>query len=290
MKLGILASGNLGLKILEYISGEHNIEFVFTDSGSISIQAFARRKGLPLFIGNPRNGRCSDFIADKQIDILASVNYLFLIESELINLPSKLAFNIHGSLLPRYRGRTPHVWAIINNEQETGVTAHVMDENCDTGHILAQARIPILPEDTGASLLEKLTEKYPELVEKVIEMVYKNNFEGIPQDESMATYFGKRSPTDGEINWNWYRDRIQNWIRAQAPPYPGAFSFYKDEKVVFKSSKPSPVGFHYGQQNGTILQVSPLTIKTPNGAIEVDTVSLERTILFEKGGAFEKKD
>ncbi|MDG1571477.1 methionyl-tRNA formyltransferase [Robiginitalea sp. M366] len=286
MKIGLLASGGLGFKLLKHLSVKHQIEFVFTDAGSDAIVDFANRSSYPVFIGNPRKGRCTAFVADKEIDVLVSINYLFLIESDLIQLPSKLAFNIHGSLLPRYRGRTPHVWAIINNERETGITAHVIDENCDTGRILAQEKIPILPNDTGYTILNKFAEVYPKLVDKVFDLVSMNDFEGIAQDEIQATYFGKRTPEDGEIDWDWYRERIQNWIRAQAPPYPGAFSYYQGERIIFRSSKASSVGYHYEQKNGTILHTNPLTIKTSNGALEVEIICPDMEISFETGELF----
>jgi methionyl-tRNA formyltransferase len=286
VKLGLLVSGNLGLRVLQHLFGTQEIDFVFTDSGSEGIREYCNQKDIPLFVGNPRNGRSSDFIANRKIDILASANYLFLIEEDLISLPSKLAFNVHGSLLPKYRGRTPHVWAIINNEKETGITAHIIDRNCDTGEIIAQIKIPINFQDTGADILSKFSEKYPELVDKVIQLIETDSIKAKPQDESLATYFGKRTPTDGEIDWNWEKERIYNWIRAQAPPYPGAFSFYKREKVIFKESKFSSLGFNFSQANGTILKSIPLTIKTPNGALEVIVANTESNFDFKMGEVF----
>src|SRR5690606_30041161 len=109
-----------------------------------------------------------EFIAKNKCEILISINYLFLIESDIINSSKGLAFNIHGSLLPKYRGRTPHVWAIINGEVFTGITAHIIDKRCDSGDILEQIKIPIALDDTGGSILKKYEVEYLPLIEKVI--------------------------------------------------------------------------------------------------------------------------
>jgi methionyl-tRNA formyltransferase len=98
-----------------------------------------------------------------ETDLILSINYLFLLDEEMISkLP--LAINIHGSLLPKYRGRTPHVWSIINGETKTGVTAHIIDADCDTGDIVKQIVVPIEKDDTGATILEKYEKIYPELL------------------------------------------------------------------------------------------------------------------------------
>jgi len=131
IRLGLLVSGNLGSIALTNLESNHHVIFVMTDKNSVSIIDFCKHKKINYFLGNPRGGKCITFIQSFEIDVLVSVNYLFLIDKDLINFPKKLAFNIHGSLLPKYRGRTPHVWAIINNEKETGITAHRIDEGCD---------------------------------------------------------------------------------------------------------------------------------------------------------------
>ncbi|MEC3963970.1 methionyl-tRNA formyltransferase [Flagellimonas halotolerans] len=269
MRLGLLISGGLGRIALSQLQRSHQLIFVMTDKRSSEIINVCEKSGIRTYTGNPRRGNCSEFIRNVDIDVLISVNYLFLIEADLINLPKKCAFNIHGSLLPKYRGRTPHVWAIINDEKWTGITAHVIDEGCDTGDILEQHRIRIEPNDTGTTILEKYAKAYPVLLNSVLESISKNNLKPKPQKVEEGTYFGKRTPEDGLINWDWHRKRIHNWIRAQSPPYPGAFSIVNQTRIVFESSAYSNLGFHYETKNGTILSVSPLIVKTPNGALEL---------------------
>ena len=271
-KIALLVSGKLGFSLLIDLFEFTIISFVATDKNSKEIIDFAQLKNIPLFIGNPRNGKLYHFINKEPCKILLSINYLFLIEKDVFNLFS-YPINFHGSLLPKYRGRTPHVWAIINNETETGVTAHFIDEGCDTGEIILQKKIPILENDTGFAILEKYNEIYPIMVRDVIKLCESGNVEKTKQENSLSTIYGKRTPNDGKINWNWQKERIRNWVRAQAFPYPGAFTFINEKKIIIDAVSFSDIGFNNELPNGTILQVEPsLVIKTSNGAVKLDEV------------------
>jgi methionyl-tRNA formyltransferase len=289
MTLGLLASGNLGKTILVFlIEKDYSIDFVFTDKNSIDIINICNENRIDLFIGNPRNNRCIEFIHNRKIDVLISINYLFIIEKELINLPSKIAFNIHGSLLPKYRGRTPHVWAIINNETITGITAHIMNEECDSGDIIHQIKVPIDRADTGATLLEKYKKLYIQMVIYVLDNIEKGNIILKHQNDSFATYFGKRTPEDGQINWNWQKERIYNWVRAQSFPYPGAFTMLKGQKIVVDKISYSEYGFNSNMPNGLILKNKPLIlVKTPNGVVELTKIRNNQIVTINTNDKFE---
>ena len=270
MKLGILSSGNLGKDTLEKIILNFNVVFVLTDSNSQGILSLCEENKIPYFKGNPRNSKGYDFIKKIEVDIIISINYLFLIEKDIIQHSKQLTFNIHGSLLPKYRGRTPHVWSIINNEKETGITAHVIDEGCDTGDIISQIKIPINKIETGAEILNKFKLEYYNLILGIFKKLNSGRLELTKQDEQLATYFGKRTPEDGRINWNWQKERIINWVRAQAYPYPGAFSYVNNQKLIIDKVKDCSYGFRFDTENGTILALTPnIVVKTPNGALEV---------------------
>lgn len=282
MKIGILCSGDLGFKILSKFYEKSKIAFVFTDSKSDTIIDFCHNNQLKLFIGNPRNGKCNDFIKNNNCDVLFSINYLFIIDKPLIDLPKKYAINLHGSLLPKYRGRTPHVWAIINNEKKTGITAHIIDEKCDNGDIIEQIEIEINNEDTGAIILEKFKSLYWPLVERIIHKIERDTIQFKIQDNRLASYFGKRTPEDGHINWNWQKERIYNWIRAQSHPYPGAYSLLKGQKIIIDKISFCDDGYHSETCNGSILSLNPIKIKTPNGVIKVDQLREELNLIPNK--------
>lgn len=271
-KISLLISGKLGFDLLIYLFDFTDIEFVATDKNSLEIIDFAKVKNVPLFIGNPRDGKLSSFVNEVKSDLLLSINYLFLVEQDLIK-KFKYPINFHGSLLPKYRGRTPHVWSIINNEIDTGVTAHFIDFGCDTGDIILRKRIPILDNDTGFTVLEKYIEVYPFMVSEIIKLYESGGIIRIKQDNSISTIYGKRTPNDGEINWDWQKERINNWVRAQAFPYPGAFTFYEGNKVTIDKISFCDLGFDNEMPNGMILQVKPsLVVKTSNGAVKIEEI------------------
>jgi methionyl-tRNA formyltransferase len=269
MKIGVLASGNLGAQVLKGLYDVYEIDFVATDSSSTAIYDFAIENKIKIFKGNPRKGKAIKHIGSSNIAVLVSVNYLFLIEEDLISLPSIMAINVHGSLLPKYRGRTPHVWAIINGESKTGITVHQITKGCDEGKIINQLVLPIDKDMTGGELLSIYNDNYLTLIDKTLKVIELGDFKLTAQDDKAATYFGKRGPEDGIINWNWSKERIINWVRAQACPYPGAFTLYNQEKVIIDKVVDSNLGYYCEMENGTILNNNPLIVKTPNGALEI---------------------
>ena len=275
MKIAFLVSGGLGEVVLKYFINKYDISFVLTDKGSENIVNICNENNILFYAGNPRKPEIDNFLIGISCDVIISINYLFIIEKKIINLANQLCFNVHGSLLPKYRGRTPHVWAIINNEKETGITAHIIDETCDTGDILKQIKVQILEEDTGASILEKYKKLYIPLVEDVLFSFRSRTLTLYKQDENKATYFGKRTPDDGRIDWSWSSERIVNWVRAQANPYPGAFTFYNNKKIIIDKVSKSDYGFHYETSNGTILLENPLLVKCCNSVLEIEKLRVE---------------
>ena len=215
-----------------------------------------------------------EFLEDKSCDIILSINYLYLIERDIVCFPKRYAINFHGSLLPKYRGRTPHVWAIIKGEKKCGITAHLIDEGCDTGPIIIQQEVEIMEDDTGQNILEKYKYLYPVLVKEVLSKVERNNIELTIQDETKATFFGKRTPSDGMIDWSWQTIRINNWVRAQSHPYPGAFTFYEGEKIIVDKIDVTTIEFEPLLKNGTIIKVVDNIpyVKTPNGIVKLSKI------------------
>jgi len=272
IKIGALVSGELGLKALHTFYENNRIELscVFTDFKSIRIINYCAKYKIKVFKGNPRNNSAIEFLNSiEKVDILFSVNYLFIIEKELIEYPKLFSLNIHGSLLPKYRGRTPHVWAIINGETKVGVTVHKIDTGVDTGDILLQKEIELDEENTGSDVLSKYNIIYPKLINDTINVILDNKAVFIEQVKSKATYFGKRIPEDGKINWNWSKERTRNWVRAQANPYPGAFTYLNNEKIIINRVSFSEMAYSYNMVNGKVLSAIPLIVKTPNGALEL---------------------
>ena len=290
LNIGLLLSGNLGLICLKDIASKNKVEFVLTDKNYVLIYDFCKLNNISVFVGNPRCEKAVSFVESHKPDLLLSINYLFIVEPALFSLARLYAINFHGSLLPKYRGRTPHVWAIINNEKETGVTAHMISECCDEGDIILQQKIAITNEMTGSDLLFQFQKVYPKMVEKILSDIESNNIMTFVQDESKATWFGKRTSESGLLNWNWQRERIYNWIRAQTRPYPGAFTYYKGIKITIHGIGYSDFGFKDDFPNGYILNADKLPIiKTPNGAIKLIDWEADSDIIFKQGEVFNER-
>jgi len=286
MRIAVLVSGRLGYDMLKKINKEYIVIFVCTDNRSTDILNYCDKNTIPCFRGNPREGKAKCFLEQFEVDVVVSINYLFLVDEDIIVLPKKLIFNIHGSLLPKYRGRTPHVWAIINGENKAGITAHKIELGCDTGAIIEQIEVPILKEETGADILNKYNELYFPLVKKVLCAMNEGKLKFREQDTAKATYFGKRTPDDGEINWSNNSEDIRNWVRAQAAPYPGAFTFYQNQKIIIDRVSLIEYEFSDKNQNGEILEIYPnIIVKTQNGTLSVDVIRMENCI-FDIGNLF----
>jgi len=140
--------------------------------------------------------------------------------------------NLHGSLLPRYRGRCPVNWVLVHGETETGITLHYMEEKADRGDIVAQTAIPITPEDTAATLLARMTAAAGQLFRETYPRLRSGQAERFPQDHARASYFGGRRPEDGKIDWRQPATAIYNLMRAVTHPYPGAFTFFQGRKLL----------------------------------------------------------
>jgi len=157
-------------------------------------------------------------------DFLFSFYYRSMLKAALLALPSQGALNMHGSLLPKYRGRAPVNWAIIHGETKTGATLHYMLEKADSGDIVAQQAVAILPDDTAKEVFDKVTTAAESTLRGALPALLAGNAARVGQDPGAATYFGGRKPEDGRIDWSKSATVVHNLVRAVAPPYPGAFT------------------------------------------------------------------
>jgi methionyl-tRNA formyltransferase len=155
-------------------------------------------------------------------DFLFSFYYRRMLGAALLAVPPRGALNMHGSLLPKYRGRAPVNWAVLAGERETGATLHYMTIKPDGGDIVAQAAVPILPDDSAREVFDKVTVMAEVMLDRVLPSLVAGNAPRTPQDLSRGSYFGGRRPEDGIIDWNSDATTIHNLVRAVAPPFPGA--------------------------------------------------------------------
>ena len=233
-----------------------------------SVAEMASRHKIPVFAPeNINHPLWIEKIKELEPDILFSFYYRDMLKPALLNIPPSGCLNLHGSLLPKYRGRCPINWVLINGEKETGVTLHYMTPMPDDGDIAGQRSIPITDDDTALTLHKKAVKASISLLDEVLPQIKNGAVVRIPQDNSKASYFGGRTPDDGEIDWNQSSDAVINLVRAVTHPYPGAFSFAGDRKYIFwKVSRAA----NTGGIPGTIISTDPLIISCGQGSVCVE--------------------
>ena len=176
-----------------------------------------------------------DHLRSLKPDLAICFSYDRIFDQPFLSVFGGEVYNLHGALLPKYRGQNVLNWVLVNGESKTGMTLHQMDEGIDTGPIVYQKEIPIDFEDTAVSLKEKMNEAVTELLGRFLPDIVKGDIRVFEQNEAEATYFRKRTPEDGEFSWSWPAMDIYNLIRALVSPWPGAYYVQENEKVVIDS-------------------------------------------------------
>lgn len=287
MKAVVLAYHNMGCIGLEsLLKNGFEITAVFTHKDDPqehlwfrSVAQLAAQHHIPVFAPDDVNHPLwVEKIKAMQPDMLFSFYYRKIIKEPLLKIPQQGCFNLHGSLLPKYRGRAPINWVLINGETETGVTLHYMTSKPDEGDIVAQSKIAISDDDTAQTLNDKLVALAGEMLDRCLPLLKNGSAPRIAQDHSQATYFGRRQPKDGKINWDKSACEIRNLIRAVTQPYPGAFSFAGNRKLLIW--KATVLDIQPESPAGTILTTDPLVIACGKQALQIDFAQQEQGLFL----------
>ena len=242
MKAIVFAYHNMGVTgITKLLDHGFSLPLVFTHEDSPdenvwfgSVQALCREKGIPFVMpSSPNTPEWVSKIRDIKPDYIFSFYYRYMISGDILSIPGYGAYNLHGSLLPKFRGRCPVNWVIIKGETETGVTLHEMEVKPDAGAIVAQKRVEISFDDTAHSLFGKLQYEAALMLDQCLPDMAKGIINKSPQDLSKGSYFGGRKPEDGKIDWSVTAVQIYNLVRGVTHPYPGAYSLLGEDKILF---------------------------------------------------------
>lgn len=245
-KVFFLGSKQLGLTSVKslYVSSPDTLSGIITINDSKDVRSilnnfnqFATNKKIPIYILK-KPSELFDLIEKEKPDMIIVVGWYWIIKKQLLDKVPYGILGIHASLLPKYRGFAPLVWAIINGEKKTGISLFYFDQGIDSGDIVAQKEFYILENDTIKEVLEKAEKSVVDIIKENYPKILANEAPRIKQNHKNATYCSQRKPQDGRINWNLSNKKIHNFIRAQTQPYPGAFSFIKDKKITITKSKP----------------------------------------------------
>jgi UDP-4-amino-4-deoxy-L-arabinose formyltransferase/UDP-glucuronic acid dehydrogenase (UDP-4-keto-hexauronic acid decarboxylating) len=191
----------------------------------------ARRHSIPVFNPDHVDAAVTAQVVALSPEVIYSVYYRYLLPDAILNAATIGAFNLHGSLLPKYRGRAPVNWMIVNGEREAGLTLHYMVARADAGDIVAQRSCAIDDSDTALTLYRKLVPLGAEIIREYHPLIVSGSAPRAKQNLSRGSYFGRRGPADGRIDWRWPARRIFNLVRAVTHPYPGAFCYAAGEKI-----------------------------------------------------------
>lgn len=278
-KVVVCAYHNVGYRCLEELLKQGaDVRLVFTHEDSPteeiwfrSVRELADQHGIPHLttdINEPANVAKVREIAP---DLLFSFYYRNMIKPEVLSIPRLGALNLHGSYLPKYRGRVPVNWAVINGESETGATLHHMVEKPDAGDIVDREKVTIEFTDTSFDVFNKVTGAAVTVIARSYPLLAAGTAPRIPMNLAEGSYFGGRRPADGLIDWTKSAVRIYNLIRGVTHPYPGAFTYLYGKKILVWSAWPVAGS----AEPGTIVSTEPLLVGTGEGLLEIRTLQLE---------------
>jgi methionyl-tRNA formyltransferase len=241
----VFAYHNVGVRCLKVLlAGGVDVALVVTHQDSASeniwfesVVSLCETEGIPYI--TPDNANGADLLAQIQAarpDLLFSFYFRHMLPQAILDVAP--AYNMHGSLLPAYRGRAPVNWAVLHGETQIGATLHEMTVKPDAGAIVAQQAVPILPDDTAFEVFGKVTVAAELALYHVLPALLAGTAPRLPNDLAKGSYFGGRKPEDGRIDWNKPALEVYNLHRAVAPPYPGAFTDIGPRRYVIKRARP----------------------------------------------------
>jgi methionyl-tRNA formyltransferase len=214
-----------------------------------SVRQLAEDQGLR--VETPEDPNTVEWIAAGAAthpDFLFSFYYRYLLASAWLKVPRRGALNMHGSLLPKYRGRAPVHWAILNGESATGASLHYMVEKPDAGALVDQQAVPILENDTALDVSLKVAEAAGQVLRRSLPALVSGSAQARPLDLTQGSYFGRRRPEDGRIDWRRGARAVHDLVRAVAPPFPGAFTEVNGCRLAVLETRVDAQPVRYGPQ------------------------------------------
>ena len=235
---------NVGVRCIKVLlAGGVDIALVVTHEDSPtenlwfeSVASLCQAEGIPYI--TPLDARAPELLAQVQAaqpDMLFSFYYRHMLPASILEVAP--AYNMHGSLLPQFRGRAPVNWAVLHGATETGATLHEMTVKPDAGAIVAQTAVPILPDDTAFEVFGKVTVAAEQTLWGVLPALLDGTAPRQPNDLRQGGYFGGRKPEDGRIDWKLPAQQVYNLHRAVAPPYPGAFTEVNNVVYIIETAR-----------------------------------------------------
>jgi methionyl-tRNA formyltransferase len=224
----LLGSAHDVVMVVTHPAGEGAYEKVWSDS----VADLAREHGVPVLLRErPDDEELYQALQEVAPDVIVATNWRTWIPPRIFTLPPFGTLNVHDALLPAYAGFSPLIWALLNDEREVGVTAHLMDDTLDAGPIVLQRAVSVGPADTTTDLFHRTLDLFGPITVDGLAEIGSGRRDFLPQDRSKASFFHKRSEEDIRIDWTWSAEELERLVRAQSAPYPQAFCFHKGRRL-----------------------------------------------------------
>jgi methionyl-tRNA formyltransferase len=213
--------------VVTHPTSDHAYESIWADS----VEDLARSEGIDVFLAKRPTPELIERVRQVRPDVMVANNWRTRLPEELFAIPAHGTLNLHDSLLPKFTGFSPVIWSLISGASHTGLTAHLMDAELDTGDILVQRAVEITPASTGTGLVLETLDLVPDVLEEALDRLEFGTASAVPQDLSERTFFHKRSDRDSLIDWDWPAADIERFVRALSDPYPNAYTYFRGERL-----------------------------------------------------------
>ncbi|KIQ20426.1 methionyl-tRNA formyltransferase [Rhodococcus sp. MEB064] len=261
--------------VVTHPPSEHSYESIWSDS----VEELARKHDIPVHLALRPDDAMRAAVAESQPDIIVANNWRTKLPRDIYDLPTHGTLNLHDSMLPRFTGFSPVIWSLISGASETGLTAHRMDDELDTGDVVVQRAVPIGPRDTATQLVQATIDLIPEVLTEALDAIADGTASWTPQDLAQRTFFHKRADIDSRIDWRWPADDIDRLVRAQSDPYPSAWTHHRGRRISIVKAHvsegiyggtPGRIFIHEG--DGMAIVAGPNAHLGRNHALVVDVV------------------
>jgi methionyl-tRNA formyltransferase len=223
----LLASRHEVVLVVTHPPSDHAYESIWADS----VEDLARDAGVDVHLAKRPDDALIARVAELAPDVMVANNWRTWLPPALFTLPTHGTLNLHDSLLPRFTGFSPVIWALISGATETGLTAHMMDDDLDTGGIITQRAVPITETSTGPDLVRATIDLIPEVLLDALDRIEAGTASPTPQDLGERTFFHKRSEQDSLVDWRLPASEIERFVRALQDPYPNAYTFFRGARL-----------------------------------------------------------
>ena len=296
----VFAYHNVGVRCLSVLLAQGvDVKLVVTHEDAAgeniwfsSVRSLAQEHGIPVVTPvDPHDAATMALLKAASPDFLFSFYYRSMLKPSILEIPKRGGFNMHGSLLPKYRGRVPINWAVIHGETQAGATLHEMVEKPDAGRIVDQMAVPILPNDTAEEVFSKVLVAAEITLQRALPGLVDGSAKLQSMDLKQGSYYGGRKAEDGRIDWTQSATQLHNLVRAVTHPYPGAFSDLRDGRLVIwrtlhvaQRSNGDPAIFCHGEH---------LFLRCADGAMlrllaaDLDSVALNPSVFRSRFGSAE---